>query len=89
MPDVPASREVQEEDFWRKGGGFRWMWPVFFRVTSTAKSLRVGLNRYPHNIIGAWASFRGRGVTVNWKGTAPRSRYKNQRGLIRQGHSDA
>jgi hypothetical protein len=84
---VPQSQEVRDEDFWRKGGGFRWMWPLFFRSDPVDKRLRVGLNRYPHNIIGAYAIGFGRGVTVNWKGSSQRSRYKTQRGLWRKAKS--
>lgn len=84
---VPPSQEVRDEHFWRKGGGFHWMWPLFFRTDPADKRFRVGLNRYPHNIIGAYAIGFRRGMTVNWKGSSPRRKYKEQPGLIRRGRS--
>jgi hypothetical protein len=84
---IPPSDEVRDEGFWRKGGGFHWMWPVFFRVTPVDKRFRVTLNRYPHNIIGIGVTACGRAITVNWKGSSSRSRYKTQRGLFRRGRS--
>ena len=65
--EVPESREVQDEQFWRDGGGFHWCWPKFDRVRSTDKRTYVLLNRYPHNVIGIMLNTRNRGYGIRWK----------------------
>lgn len=67
---VPPSREVRDEAFWRGGAGFRWCWPRFDLFHPADKQRRVGLNRYPHNVIGAYAVLFGRGWGVRWKSSS-------------------
>jgi hypothetical protein len=64
---LPESDEVRDEQFWRDGGGFRWCWPHFDIVHPADTRPRVGLNRYPHNVIGAMVVVFGRGWGVRWK----------------------
>lgn len=66
---VPESREVQDEQFWRDGGGFHWCWPKFDKAIPADKHPRAGLNRYPHNVIGAYVILFGHGWGVRWKAT--------------------
>lgn len=66
-PRVPPSREVRDEDFWRRGGNFRWCWPKFDRFNPADKRTRWLLNRYPHNIIGAALVVFGHGFGIRWK----------------------
>lgn len=55
-------------DFFVNGGGFVRRWSL--TATRPAdRSFRTGLNRYPHNVIGAYVIWRGRGLTLNWKGS--------------------
>ena len=65
--DVPPSREVEKEAFWRAGGGFRWCWPLFNVYVPADKRPRVLANRYPHNIIGVAVVLFGRCWGVRWK----------------------
>jgi len=58
-------------DFYVSGGGFVRRWSL--TATRPAdRSFRLGLNRYPHNVIGAYVICCGRGLTLNWKGSKPR-----------------
>jgi hypothetical protein len=67
---VPPSQEVRSEQFWRDGGGFRWLFPPRFNVYKPADTRpRAGLNRYPHNVIGAAVVVFRRCWGVQWKGT--------------------
>ena len=61
------SDEVREEGWWRRGGGFRWCWPHLDVFHPADRSWRVGLNRYPHNVIGAFVIAFGRGWGIRWK----------------------
>lgn len=65
--EIPSSREVQDEQFWRDGGNFRWCWPKFDIVQPADTKPRALLNRYPHNVIGAMVVVFGRGWGVRWK----------------------
>lgn len=67
MAGIPESREVQDEAFWRAGGGFKWCVPKFDRFNPADKTRRAGLNRYPHNVIGAYVVLFGRGWGIRWK----------------------
>jgi hypothetical protein len=66
---VPESDEVRHERFWRDGGSFRWRWLKFDRINPADKRTRAGLNRYPHNVIGAYVVVFGRGFGIRWKGS--------------------
>lgn len=56
--------------FYWSGGDFRWRWPKFDRLAPLAdKRTRAGLNRYPHNVIGAYVVVFGRGFGLRWKGS--------------------
>lgn len=70
--DVPASTEVRHEEFWRSGGGFRWIWPRFHVYKPADTRPRWLLNRYPHNVIGAAVVVFGRCWGVQWKGSGRR-----------------
>lgn len=67
LMSVPESREVHEEQFWRDGGGFHWCLPRFniFHPADTRR--RAGLNRYPHNVIGAYVVLFHRGWGIRWR----------------------
>lgn len=67
MTQIPPSREVRDEEFWRSGGGCRWCWPIFNVFHLADRRVRAGLNRYPHNVIGAYIIVFGRGWGVRWK----------------------
>lgn len=70
LSDVPCSAELRDEQFWRDGAGFRWMFPPRFNVYVPAdKRPRALLNRYPHNVIGAAVVLFGRCWGVQWRGT--------------------
>lgn len=61
-------------DFYVNGGGFVWRWPTFDRGLNPAdKRTRIGLNRYPHNVIGAYVVVFRRGFGVRWKASPKRS----------------
>lgn len=64
---IPPSCEVDDEQFWRSGGGFRWCWPKFDIVHPADPHYGFMLNRYPHNIIGLVLHLGHRGVGVRWK----------------------
>ena len=55
--------------FYAGGGGFRWWWPRFNMPRPADRRTRAGLNRYPHNVIGAYVVVFGRTLHVRWKGT--------------------
>lgn len=55
--------------FYANGGGFRWRWPTFDRLNPADRRTRAGLNRYPHNVIGAYVVVFGHGLGLRWKGS--------------------
>jgi hypothetical protein len=61
--------DPEMHDFYANGGGFVWKRPEVHRSACIEQALTVGLNRYPHNVIGVYATFRGRCLTLNWKGS--------------------
>lgn len=67
MAIIPPSPEVADEGFWRNGGNFRWCLPRFDLLHPADQRRRAGLNRYPHNVIGAYVVVFGRGWGVRWK----------------------
>jgi hypothetical protein len=64
------------------GGSFVWRRPVFNVYKPADTHPRVGLNRYPHNVIGAAVVMFGRCWVVNWKGS-PRRKATASRGEAR------
>lgn len=66
-PIVPPSREVVEDEWWRSGANFHWMFPRFNVYVPADKKPRALLNRYPHNVIGAAVVLFGRCWGVRWK----------------------
>jgi len=65
--DRCADRAMHE--FYMAGAGFRWCRPRFDHLRPAFQGVRVGLNRYPHNVIGAYVSVLGHGLGVRWKRT--------------------
>lgn len=59
----------EEDEFWREGAGFRWHWPRLTVYKPADTKFRVGLNRYPHNVIGAGMVAFGRCWSITWRGT--------------------
>lgn len=82
MP-IPESRELRDEQFWRDGADFRRCWPKFNVTTPADKRVRSGLNRYPHNVIGAYVVVFGRSWGVRWKESFSSSRLRAR--AIRKG----
>ena len=68
---IPESDEVRDEAYWR-AKPFVWVWPRPTIYTPADKRPRALLNRYPHNVIGAYVICCGRGLTLNWKGSKRR-----------------
>lgn len=66
---VDFSDDASVDEWYRRGGNFRWMRPRFnvYRPADTRR--RVLLNRYPHNVIGAAVVMFGRCWGIQWKGT--------------------
>ena len=61
-----------EHSFYIGGGGFRWQRPRLTVYVPADRSRRAGLNRYPHNVIGAAVVLFGRCWSLTWKGSPPR-----------------
>lgn len=64
--------DPSQHHFYVNGGGFVWRWPRLFIYKPADTRLRVGWNRYPHNIIGIAAVAFGRCWSVTWKGSPRR-----------------
>ena len=60
-------QDLDDHEHFARGDAFRWCWPRFTLLRPADPSLRVGLNRYPHNVIGAYVIAFGRGIGVRWK----------------------
>ena len=67
-PVIPESRELQEDQFYRNGGNFRWCWPRFIICNAADRPPLAAWNRYPHNVIGAAFRLKGRSyLSIVWK----------------------
>lgn len=64
--------DVCEDDdihaFFSGDAGFVWKLHIT-TIRPAERGLGVGFNRYPHHIIGAYAQWRGRGISLTWKGS--------------------
>lgn len=64
--------DPEMHDFYVAGGGFVWRRPTVHRSDCVEQATTFGLNRYPHNVIGVYATRGGRCLTLNWKGSKRR-----------------
>lgn len=61
--------DPEMHDFYASGGRFVWRRPKLHRSDCVEQATTIGLNRYPHNVIGIYVTRRGRCLTLNWKGS--------------------